>query len=140
MQRIFIIILTLAFISCSAEGEVPIGEYEYAATHPLPGGPDSMELTGSLTITSAEDGMLEGTWDANRLNPPLLTGDHLKNAYELLAATTYGGTLVHRVHFGAEEISCTGEFVWVAEGGEERSLPVSCTISLDEPTRTAPES
>lgn len=140
MQRISIIVLTLVFLSCTAEGGVPIGEYDYAASHPLPGGEGSVELTGRLTITSAEDGMLGGSWDASRLKPPLVTGDHLENAYELLAATTYGGTLVHRVHFGAEEISCTGEFVWIAEGGEERSLPVSCTISLDESTRTAPAS
>ncbi len=139
MNRFCIIILVLIFAGCGVEDSPPVGDYDYAANYLLPGVRDSMSFVGILRITSAASDELEGRWDVTRVQPELITGDHVEGMYELLATPTFGGTLVHRVNFGDSEISCTGKYVWVAAGGQERSVPLHCTLSYDEAPSNSPD-
>lgn len=123
-------VLALFLGACVGDaGPIEPGRYSYEATHPAPGGEQSIQLEGFLQIDEAPGDTIEGEWEVPQLHPELRVVEDEGGAAVITAHPTYFGTLHHRIRRGSGGgVSCSGEYVWVAEGGEQRSVPLTCTI------------
>ena len=119
-----------------AEGVVPEGRYGYEASHPTPDG-GSIDLAGVMVITESDVNSVSGLWEVPDLHPEMDLGDREGEAYEVMAHPTYFGTLTHRIWREGDAILCEGEYTWIAEGGIERTAPVTCSISPEAGERPA---
>jgi hypothetical protein len=74
------------------------------------------------------------------LLPELPMGQWHQDAYLLYASPTYPGTLVHRIQRTGrpQELGCAGYYTWVASGGIERELPLTCELSLIDADTAGP--
>ncbi len=110
---------------------IPEGRYHYVASHPAPGEAQSVELEGVLVITWSGRDSIAGVWEVPELQPDLDLGEWRGDAYEVMANPTYFGVLTNRLRRQGERILCEGDYTWVAEGGVERTVPVTCSVSPD---------
>lgn len=126
-------VLSIAACSGADAGErtIPEGRYRYVATHPARGGSDSIRLDGVLEITESTPDSITGVWAVPQLQPDLDLGGWRGDAYEVMASPTYFGVLTSRLRPEGTWIRCEGEYTWVADGGVERSVPVTCSLSPD---------
>lgn len=127
---------------CGAEPEettlLPPGRYFYRSSHPIPDAPDSIRMEGVLEVDYAEGDSLAGRWQVERMHPELRAAVADDGALEIRGQPTYFGTIVHTVSAeAAGRFGCTGRYTWVNERGEERSLPVACTIQKEVPSGVA---
>lgn len=127
-----VLALPVLLPACGGEetNPLPPGRYAYTASHATPDGGQPVELAGVLEIYELEGDSLRGRWDAEQLHPEL-EGAVLEDAgAAVYAHPTYFGTIVHRVRRGAGgAVSCDGEYSWIAAGGVERSVPLTCALS-----------
>lgn len=123
--------LLLAFSGgCDPAGEpLEPGRYTYRASHPAPGGDEPITLEGVLTIEEAEGDTIEGYWEVPQLHPELRVVDDADDVLVVTAHPVYFGTFHHRISRTRRGIACSGRYVWVAEGGVERSVLLECHIS-----------
>lgn len=130
-----ILLLTLA--GCEREsGPIEVGRYAYRAAHATPGG-DTIRLDGVLDVEEVRGDTIEGQWEVPQLHPELRVVDDADGRLTVSAQPTYFGTIYHRIGRSGRGITCSAEYVWVAEGGVERSVPVTCAITRD-PGATPP--
>lgn len=132
-----LLVLFLAAGGCEGAGGEPTlspGRYLYTASHPVPSGEDSIRLNGVMEITGAGAEGVEGRWDVPQLHPELESLGAGGSDLVVTAHPTYFGTILHRLRPGGDgEVACEGEYTWVAEEGEHRSLPLTCTLDPDVP-------
>lgn len=138
MRTIGVLIVGVALFGCSERVGIEPGRYAYTAQHAIPGGQGDIVLEGTLIISSASADAVEGSWDVPRLQPRLLGGGRQGGTYEVLAKPVYGGTLVHNIAPSETGLSCTGEFIWIAAGGDQESVRLTCSLSAGDTIPTGP--
>lgn len=117
--------------ACDREtGPIEVGRYEYRAAHPTPGG-DTIRIEGVLNVEEVRGDTIEGVWEVPQLHPELRVVDDADGRLTVSAQPTYFGTIYHRIGRSGRGVTCSAEYVWVAEGGVERSEPVTCAITRD---------
>lgn len=140
-------LLALAAAACgdARPGEVdaplPDGRYGYQARHYVPFLRDTMELSGAVIIGEdplgedlVRDGeTMPGKWEVQQLHPRMEIVTAEGGEPLVYAFASYEGTLVHRMTRSGGRLLCEGEYTWVADGGDERREPISCTLSADAP-------
>jgi hypothetical protein len=121
------------------EHELPEGRYHYQAIHPAPGLVEPMRLEGVMVIAESGEDSIAGQWEVPQLHPEMELGSWEGDAYEVMAHPTYFGILTHRLRPapGRGTIECEGNYTWVAEGGVERTVPVTCSVSAEVAERPA---
>jgi hypothetical protein len=114
------------------------GRYAYTASHPDPVTPDTVTFSGVLVIEESTPESIAGHWEVTQLQPSLERGGWEEDAYVAYAYPIYGGIAVHRISRagGPRDLRCTGHYTWVAEGGVERDIPLTCQLSPLEPGAT----
>lgn len=110
-------------------GELEPGRYTYRASHPAPGGDESITLEGVVELEDVAGDTIQGHWEVPQLHPELRVIGEPGGELVVTGHPIYFGTLRHRIRPTRGGISCSGTYVWVAEGGVERSVPLSCSIS-----------
>lgn len=135
MRRGRLAVLLLALGCAPGEGEerIPEGRYRYVASHPAPSG--NVRLEGVLVITESNEDSIAGVWQVPQLHPELDLGGREGAAYEAMAHPTYFGILTHRLRPEGDGIHCEGEYTWMADGGIERTVPVTCSVSPEAGVR-----
>jgi hypothetical protein len=123
------VLLTL-FAGCDVGGggDLEPGRYTYRASHPAPGGDESITMEGVLEIEEARGDTIQGHWEVPQLHPELRVLGDEDGAVVVTAHPIYFGTLRHRIRRTRTGISCSGVYVWVGDGGTERSVLLSCSI------------
>lgn len=121
----------LALAGCDAGAAVvlPVGRYDYVASHATPSGEDTIQLSGILQIDSADPDSVRGHWEVSQLHPELRSRVAESGGIQLIAHPTYFGTLSHEFRQSGTGISCTGAYEWVAEGGRAETTPLSCSVT-----------
>lgn len=129
---VLLILSLVPFTGCDREsGPIDAGRYDYRAAHAAPGGEDTIRIQGVLAVQEVHGDTLEGHWEVPQLHPELRVLEDAEGEMVVMAQPTYFGTIYHRISRSGRGISCAAEYVWVAEGGVERSVPVSCSITRD---------
>lgn len=146
MKRVLCLLAAAAAACGDAPGgapqPLPDGRYGYQARHYVPFLRDTVELSGAVIVGEeplGEDDVRggeprPGKWEVQQLHPRMETVAAEGGEPLVYAFPTYEGTLVHRFSRSGERLLCDGEYTWLAEGGDERREPVSCTLSTDAPT------
>lgn len=113
------------------EHALPEGRYHYVATHPAPAQAEPLRLEGVMVITESGEDSVAGQWEVPELHPEMDLGGWEGDAYEVMAHPTYFGILTHRLRPAPDggTIACEGDYTWVADGGVERTVPVTCSVS-----------
>lgn len=129
MLPALVLVLALASACDLAPAPLEPGRYTYRASHPAPGGDESITLEGVLDVEEVEGDTIRGSWEVPQLHPELGMIGEVDGGLVVTAHPIYFGTLHHTIRGTGRGISCSGRYVWVAEGGVERSVLLSCSIS-----------
>ncbi len=127
-------VLLITGTACNNDGNrtPATGRYAYLARHPVPETDDSLRLSGVLVISYSTPDSIAGRWEVEQLQPELRLGRWERDAYVVYADPIYPGTIVHRIWRTGEpqQLRCEGHFTWIASGGVEQDLPLTCELSL----------